>query len=69
MPKVPKLRSLLIFTISAEKYGEVAFLATDKHEPFLQVDCIPFGVRCQVCPNYPMQVYNIFAISQGKRER
>ena len=48
---------------------EVAFLATDKHEPFLQVDSIPFGVRCQVCPNYPIQVYNIFAISQGKRER
>ena len=45
------------------------FLAWDKHESFLQVDIITLGVGSQACPKYPkQQVYNTFAISQGKRE-
>ena len=40
-----------------------------KHESFLQLDRITLGVRGQACPKYPkQQVYNVFAISQGKRE-
>ena len=48
---------------------EVHFLLEDKHESFLQVDSINLGVGSQACPKYPkQQVYNIFVISQGKRE-
>ena len=57
--------------ISPEKHGgEVYFLPADKHtKNFLQVDSITLGVYSKVCPKYPkQQVYNIFAISQGKHE-
>ena len=48
---------------------EVDFLPADRHESFLQVDSITLGVRSQACPNNPkQQVYNVFAISQGKRQ-
>ena len=44
-------------------------LPADKHESFLQVDSITLGVRSKSCSKYPkQQVYNIFTISQGKRE-
>ena len=47
----------------------VDFLPADKHESFLLVDGITLGVFSLVCPKYPkQQVYNIFAVSQGKRE-
>ena len=37
---------------------------------FLQIDNITLGVFSQACPKYPkQQVYNIFAILQGKCER
>ena len=49
--------------------GDEVDLPADKHENFLQVDSITLGVRSQACPNYPkQQIYNIFLISQGKRE-
>ena len=49
---------------------EVGFLPADKQESFLQIDSIILGVRSHACPEYPkQQLYNIFAISQGKRER
>ena len=45
------------------------FLPADKHNSFLQDDRITLGVRSQTCPKYQkQQVYNIFAISQEKRE-
>ena len=70
MSKVPKIRSLHIFAISPEKHGaEVDFLPANKNKSFLQVDGITLGVGSQACSKYPkQQVYNIFAISQGRRE-
>ena len=48
---------------------EVDFLPENKRKRFLQADSITWGVHSQVCLKYPkQQVYNIFAISQGKRE-
>ena len=48
---------------------EVDFLHADKRKKVLQVDSITLGKNSQTCPKYPkQQVYNIFAISQGKRE-
>ena len=48
---------------------EVDFLPTDKHESFLQVDSITLGVGSQASTEYrEQQIYNILAISQGKRE-
>ena len=48
---------------------EVDFLFAGKHKSFLQVDSITLGVCSHACPKYPkQQVYNIFAISQGKHE-
>ena len=48
---------------------EVDFLPEDKHESFLQADSLALGVHSQACLKYPkQQVYNIFAISQGKCE-
>ena len=44
-------------------------MPADKHKTFLQIDSISFGVHSQACPKYPkQQVYNIFAISQGKQK-
>ena len=49
--------------------GEVDFLPADKHKAFLQHDCITLDVTSQICLNcWKQQVYNIFAISSGKRE-
>ena len=49
--------------------GEVDFSLTDKHNIFLQIGSITLGVHSQACPKYPkQQVYNIFAIYQGKRK-
>ena len=48
---------------------EIDFLPADKHKNFLQGDGIILGMCSQACPKYPkQQVYNISAISQGKRE-
>ena len=48
---------------------EVDCLPAEKHESFLQEDSITFGGHCQACSKYPkQQVFNIFAISQRKRE-
>ena len=50
-----------------EVNDKVDFLPADKHKSFLQ-DSITLGVRSQTCPKYrKQQVYNIFAICQGKR--
>ena len=56
--------------ISPEKHwDEIDFLPADKHECFLQADSITLGVCSQACLKYPkQQIYNIFAISRGKRE-
>ena len=48
--------------------GEVDFLSANKHERFLQVDSITLVLSSQAFPKYPKQVYNIFVISQRKRE-
>ena len=49
---------------------ETDFLPADKHKDFLQVDSITFGVHSQACTKHPkQQVYNIFAISEGKFKR
>ena len=60
-----------LWNISRKAWGdEVGFLPADKQESFLQIDSIILGVRSHVYPEYPkQQLYNIFAISQGKRER
>ena len=48
---------------------EVNFMPADKHKSFLQVDSITLDVHSQACRKYPkQQVYNISAMSQGKRE-
>ena len=50
---------------------EVDDLPAHKHKSFLQDDSITFVLRSQTCPKskyQKQQVYNIFAISQGKRE-
>ena len=69
-PKVPKIRSLHIFSTSPEKHGdEVDFLPADKYESFLQDDSNTLGACSQACPMYPkQQVCNIFATSHRKRE-
>ena len=44
------------------------FSPADKYKNFLQIDSITLGVHGQACPKQPKkQLYNIFAISQGKR--
>ena len=56
MPKVPKIRSSLIFAIPPEEHGsEVDFLPANERESFLQVDSITLGFCSQACPNYPKQ--------------
>ena len=48
---------------------EVDFLPADKHESFPQIDSITLGVGSQASSEYrEQQIYNNFAISQGKRE-
>ena len=48
---------------------EIDFLPADKHNNFLQIDSITLGVHDRTCPKHPeQQLYNIFAISQGKRK-
>ena len=48
---------------------KLIFLPADKHKNVLQGDSITLGVDSQACPKYPkQQVYNIFGISQEKRE-
>ena len=50
--------------------GEVDFLPLCKHKSFLQFERITLGLHRQACQKCPkQQVYNIFAISQGKGER
>ena len=47
---------------------EIDFLPADKHKHFLQIDSITLGLHGQACPKHSkQQLYNIFAISQGKR--
>ena len=49
--------------------SEVDFVPANEHESFLQVDNVTLGFRIQACPKHPkQQVYNIFVISQEKRE-
>ena len=48
----------------------VDFWPADEYRSFLQVDTIILGVHSQTCRKYPKeQACNIFAVSQGKRER
>ena len=69
MPKVPKISSLHVYAISPEKHGfDVVLLPADKYKSFLQGDSF-LDVSNQACSKYPKrQVWNIFAISQGKQE-
>ena len=69
MPKVSKIILHIFANISIKAWGdEVDFLPADKHKNFLQDDSITLGLHSQACPKYPrQQVYNIFAICQGKR--
>ena len=45
--------------------GEVDFLPVTKHKNY----SIILDLHSQACPEYPKQVYNVFVISQGKREK
>ena len=48
---------------------KLIFLPTDKHKRFLSVDSITLGAQIHAWPKYSKyQVFNIFAISQGKLE-
>ena len=62
--------SLHILQYLPKSMGDnVDYLPADKHKGFLQVANITSGVHSQTCPKYPkQQVYNIFAIPQGKHE-
>ena len=62
MPKIPKI-SFHVFAVSPEKQGyEIDFLPAYKHKSFLQI-------HSEACSKHPkQQVYNIFAIFQGKRK-
>ena len=45
------------------------FLPVDEHKSFLQVGSNALDVHSLASPKYPkQQVYNIFAISQGKHD-
>ena len=45
------------------------FLPVDEHKSFLQVGSNALDVHSRASPKYPkQQVYNIFAISQGKHD-
>ena len=47
---------------------KIDFLPADKNKYFLQIDSITLCVDGQACPKHPkQQLYNIFVISQGKR--
>ena len=63
--QITQNQNLHIFAISPEKHGdEVDFLPADKHESFLQVDSITFGVLSQTCPKYPKQLVQYCNISR-----
>ena len=69
MSKVPKISLHILQILQKSMEGEVHFLPADKYKNFQQVGSITLGVHSKVCPKYPkQQVYNIFAISQGKHE-
>ena len=69
MSKVPKISSHILQYLQKSMGDEVDFVPADKNKIFLQVDCIILGVHSQACPKYPkQQIYNIFAIYQGKHE-
>ena len=60
MPKVPKIKSLLIFAVSPKEGYEFDFLPADKHESVLPVDsffCLCVARHAQSIKN------NRFAIS------
>ena len=69
MPKVSKI-SLHILQYLQKSMGlEIDFLPADKHKNFLQIDSITLGVHGQAWLKHPkQQLYNIFAISYGKRK-
>ena len=69
MLKVPKI-SLHILKYLQKSMGlEIDFLPADKHKNFLQIDSITLGVHGQAWLKHPkQQLYNIFAISHGKRK-
>ena len=69
MPKAPKISFISLQYHQKSMGYEIDFLPADKHRNFLQIDSIIFGVHGQACPKHPkQQLYNIFAISQGKRK-
>ena len=39
--------------LKKNRNNEVDFLLVDKHQRFLQVHIVPFGVCGQACPNFP----------------
>ena len=65
MPKVPKIRSLHIQKCMG---SEVNFFCLQLNMKVFNELIITLGLRSQVCPKHPKQVYNIFVTSQGKRE-
>ena len=68
--KITPKKKFAYLCVSLENHGgKVDFLPANKYENFLQVDSITLGLCSQTCPKYPKQVYNIFVIRQGKRER
>ena len=55
-----------MLTVNLQKSMEdrVDFLPADKHESFLKIDSITFGLHSRACPRYPKQLHNIFAIKK-----
>ena len=59
---------MLTVNLQKSMEDEVHFLPADKHESFLQIDSINFGVYSRAFPKYPKQVQNIFAIKKQLKE-
>ena len=73
-----------MYYLKKKMNDEVYFWHADKHRSLLQVDTAILGVSNHSCPKYPQlevcislqyfqkslraEVYNIFVISEGKRE-
>ena len=62
-------KSAYLCNISIKVWGMKLIFCLQINISFLQDDGITLGVLSQGCPKYPkQQVYNIFAICQGKHE-
>ena len=54
--------------IHKSRGDEVDFLLADNRKSFRQINSVTLGVHSHTCPEYPKQVYNIFAIKNNSRK-